>query len=137
MRHDPACPQGSRFTKWGPDMCVCHIIARTRAETNGVMNHDPLCEWSTPCTHGVTGQHERDTENLAVPDATYCWMCGADCHCKLLAKARAYERDKVAKRVAQHDVKPCDDYERSCACWHCEMHEHMAYVIAAARGEAS
>jgi len=63
------------------------------------VNHDPLCEWSTPCTHMVTGQHERDTENLAVPDATYCWMCGADCHCKLLAKARADEREKAANRI--------------------------------------
>lgn len=58
------------------------------------MTHDPLCEWSTPCIHGENQQHSRDTENLAVPDATYCWMCGADCHCALIAKVREEERDK-------------------------------------------
>lgn len=58
------------------------------------MTHDPLCEWSTPCVHGENQQHSRDTENPAVPDATYCWMCGADCLCDLIAKAREDERDK-------------------------------------------
>ena len=125
MRHDPACPQGSRFTKWGPGMCVCHIIARTRAETNGVMNHDPLCP--TPeCDYG-----KPEGSCMGYAD------CLHHCQCRLIATTRTDEREKVAKRVAQHDVKPCDDYERSCACWHCEMHERMAYVIAAARGEAS
>lgn len=61
------------------------------------MSHDPLCEWSTPCIHGESQQHSRDTENLAVPDATYCWMCGADCTCDLIAKAR---KDMLAKCIA-------------------------------------
>jgi len=60
-----------------------------------VSDHDPLCEWSTPCIHGENQQHSRDTENLAVPDATYCWMCGADCLCDLIAKVREAERDGI------------------------------------------
>jgi hypothetical protein len=60
------------------------------------MTHDPLCEWATPCIHAENQQHSRDTENLAVPDATYCWMCGADCLCDLIAKVREDERDGVA-----------------------------------------
>ena len=60
------------------------------------IGHDPLCEWSTPCIHGENQQHSRDTENLAVPDATYCWMCGADCHCDLIAKVREDERRQSA-----------------------------------------
>lgn len=59
------------------------------------MTHDPLCEWSAPCVHGENQQHSRDTENLAVLDATYCWMCGADCHCDLIAKVRKDERHKA------------------------------------------
>jgi len=61
------------------------------------MTHDPLCEWSTPCIHGENQQHSRDTENLAVPDATYCWMCGADCLCDLIANVR---EDMLAKCIA-------------------------------------
>ena len=87
------------------------------------MNHDPLCklpnEWETFLD--VDGHR----------------TIRRRCYCEMIAKIRADEREKAAQRVAQHDVKPCDDYERSCACWHCEMHERMAYVIAAARGEAS
>lgn len=83
-----------------------------------VNEHDPLC-----------------SNQPGYFDGSIDWY--AKCECVLISKVRADEREKAAKRVAQHDVKPCDDYERSCACWHCEMHEHMAYVIAAVRGEAS
>lgn len=67
------------------------------------MTHDPLCEWSTPCIHGENQQHSRDTENLAVPDATYCWVCGVDCHCDLIAKVRADEREEV---LTTHEQVP-------------------------------
>jgi hypothetical protein len=82
------------------------------------MIHDPLCEWSTPCIHGENQQHSRDTENLAVPDATYCWMCGADCLCDLIAKVR---EDMLAKCIeAVEEVhSPIqngeDTYCRGCA----------------------
>ncbi len=61
------------------------------------MTHDPLCGWSTPCIHGEGQKHSRDTENSAVPDATYCWMCGADCQCALIAEviAAAVQRVEV------------------------------------------
>ena len=58
--------------------------------------HDPLCEWATPCVHGENRQHSRDTENPSVPDASYCWMCGADCVCDLIAKVREDERANPA-----------------------------------------
>jgi len=61
------------------------------------MNHDPLCEWSAQCVHAEDKQHSRDTENLAVPDATYCCICGADCDCVLIAKVR---EDTIAKCIA-------------------------------------
>ena len=99
------------------------------------MNHDPLCEWSTPCTYGVTGQHERDTENLAVPDASYCWMCGADCHCEMIAKARADERDKVAQRVATLGHADGCLIESDRGGHHCDC--FLRRAIAAAYGEAS
>ena len=74
------------------------------------MTHDPLCEWSTPCIHGENQQHSRDTENLAVPDATYCWMCGADCTCDLIATVR---EDMLAKCIAVIEAMPtiCDDLD--------------------------
>jgi len=59
------------------------------------LGHDPLCEWSTPCIHGENQRHLRDTENLAVPDATYCWMCGVDCNCDLIRMVRKDENRKV------------------------------------------
>ncbi len=65
--------------------------------------HDPLCEWSTPCVHGENRKHSRDTENLAFPDATYCWMYGADCLCDLIAKVREDERANVtAEWMSNH-----------------------------------
>ena len=64
-------------------------------ESDGPHTHDPLCEWATPCIHGENQQHSRDTENLSVPDATYCWMCGADCVCELIATVREDERSNV------------------------------------------
>jgi len=67
------------------------------------MTHDPLCEWSTPCTPGENQQHSRDTENLAVPDATYCWMCGADCLCDLIAKVREHMLAKCISAVERFD----------------------------------
>lgn len=60
-----------------------------------VSAHDPLCEWATPCIHGENQQHSRDTENPSVPDATYCWMCGADCDCDLIAKVLAAAAQRV------------------------------------------
>lgn len=53
------------------------------------MTHYALCEWSTPCIHGENQKHSRDTENPSVPDATYCWMCGADCECALIDRVIA------------------------------------------------
>jgi len=61
------------------------------------MTHDPLCEWTTHCIHGENQQHSRDSETLAVPDATNCWMCGADCTCDLIANVR---EDMLAKCIA-------------------------------------
>jgi hypothetical protein len=81
------------------------------------MTHDPLCEWSTPCIHGENQQHSRDTENLAVPDATYCWMCGADCTCDLIAKVR---EDMLAKCIAA--VRPAAEFQICFAAnlWSCD-----------------
>ena len=88
MNHDPECPQGSRFTKLGPSMCVCHIIASKRAETNGIMTHDPLCS--------------NQSEYF---DGSILWP--ARCECELIAKIRADEREK-----ARHDFQTaCIDIE--------------------------
>jgi hypothetical protein len=83
------------------------------------MTHDPLCR-------------------LAKTDAPAGYVgVMIECDCYKVRYVRADEREKAAQRVAKHDLKPCEDYERSCACWRCERHEHMQHVIAAARGEAS
>ena len=88
MIHDPACPQGSRFTKLGPSMCVCQIIAPKRAEMNGIMTHDPLCS--------------NQSEYF---DGSILWP--ARCECELIAKIRADEREK-----ARHDFQTaCIDIE--------------------------
>jgi len=93
MNHDPECPQGSRFTKLGPSMCVCHIIASKRAETNGIMTHDPLCpRWMTT----MNGDTWHPFENSGT-----CLLCD------LIAKVRADEREK-----ARHDFQTaCIDIE--------------------------
>jgi hypothetical protein len=90
------------------------------------MTHDPLCEWSTPCVHAEDQQHSRDTENLAVPDATYCWICGADCHCDLITKVR---EDMLAKCIeivealpdVADDAREADLRQMYCSCeeWDC------------------
>ncbi len=59
------------------------------------MTHNALCEWSTPCIHGENQKHSRDTENPSVPDATYCWMCGADCECALIDRVIAAAVQRV------------------------------------------
>ena len=66
------------------------------------MTHDPLCEWSTPCIHGENQKHSRDTENPSVPDAIYCWMCGADCECALIDQvlAAAVQRVEACKYIS-------------------------------------
>jgi hypothetical protein len=50
------------------------------------MIHDALCEWSTPCTHCEDQKHSKDGLNRSVPDASYCWQCGADCVCALIER---------------------------------------------------
>jgi hypothetical protein len=53
--------------------------------------HDPFCEWSEPCIHGKDQKHSKDGENPSVPDASYCFRCGADCTCELIVKVRVDE----------------------------------------------
>jgi hypothetical protein len=98
-RHDfQSCSCGAIFVDGGLE----YVRSRGNPEdfrdlsSGETMKHDPLCEWATPCIHGENQQHSRDTENLAVPDATYCWMCGADCLCDLIAKA---QQDMLAKCI--------------------------------------
>lgn len=67
------------------------MIKRSR-DGDAANSHDALCAWSTPCIHAETKQHSRDTENPSVPEATYCWMCGADCLCELIKRVREEER---------------------------------------------
>jgi len=57
--------------------------------------HDPFCEWSEPCIHGEDQKHSKDDENPAVPDASYCFRCGADCTCELIVKVRVDERSAI------------------------------------------
>ena len=52
------------------------------------MTHDALCAWASPCIHAENKQHSRDKENPSVPDAQYCFLCGADCLCELIARVR-------------------------------------------------
>ena len=112
MNHDPECPQGSRFTKLGPSMCVCHVIASKRAETNGIMTHDPLCS--------------NQSEYF---DGSILWP--ARCECELIAKIRADEREKAAQRIRSIDQESYD-----CNCMSAPNPMRLA-CIAAARGEAS
>ena len=62
-------------------MCVCHIVARTRAETNSIMTHDPLCTMHEPQT-----------------DATWCHDC------RLIAKVRADERKQAGQRALDYSI---------------------------------
>ena len=71
------------------------IREATAAIKGEAMTHDPLCEWSTPCIHGENQKHSRDTENPSVPDASYCWMCGADCECALIDRVIAAAVQRV------------------------------------------
>jgi hypothetical protein len=69
------------------------------------MTHDPLCEWSTPCIHGENQKHSRDTENPSVPDATYCWVCGADCECALIDRVIAAAVQRVEELTIPHHFR--------------------------------
>ncbi len=67
------------------------------------MTHNALCEWSTPCIHGENQKHSRDTENPSVPDASYCWMCGADCECALIDQVLAAAVQRVETHLIMLD----------------------------------
>jgi hypothetical protein len=126
VTHDPECPQGSRLTKWGPRMCVCHIIARTRAQMNGIMSHDPLCpryhttEIDLNGLSGLSKRRRRQLESIVFR-----------CDCDLIAKVRADEREKAAQRIRSIDQESYD-----CTCMSAPNPMRLA-CIASARGEAS
>ena len=126
MNHDPECPQGSRFTKLGPSMCVCHIIAPKRAEMNGIMTHDPLCpRYNTTeiDLDGLTGLSKRERRQLESIEI--------GCDCDLIAKVRADEREKAAQRIRSIDQESYD-----CTCMSAPNPMRLA-CIASARGDKS
>ena len=122
--HDPLCPARSRPAAWEPEMCVCDIITEVeeRALRRGeASDHDPLCP--TPqCDFGDKG---------GLGDCAGWGDCHHDCRCRFIAKVRADEREKAVAEVAAFDVQPCDDCDRSCACWRCDVHERVEDIIAA------
>ena len=79
--------------------CGLDAAREAVAEFTPVVMHDPLCEWTTPCIYGEGMRHSRDGENPPVPDATYCWMCGADCSCELIEKVRRHERAAIIQAI--------------------------------------
>ena len=93
------------------------------------MNHDPLC------TFPALDKFPDEWDEILDVGGQRSWR--RRCYCEMIAKARADEREKAAQRVAEHDLGPCEDYDRSCACWRCDRHEHMRNAVAAARGEES
>ena len=80
-----------------------------------------MCEWSTPC--GENQKHSRDTENPSVPDASYCWICGADCECALIDRV-------ITAAVQRVQALP----------WTSETwlaHAERAAIIAAIKGDSN
>lgn len=95
-------------------------------------DHDPLCSIVNCDPKGVL------YVGWPFPaEGGYCEQCARECCCDVIAKVRADEREKAVSKVAAFDVQPCDDCDRSCACWRCDVHERVEDIIAAIRGEAS